>query len=358
MTKTFKLVLTLLIVFSYDARTQNIVQNGDFELYNACPKSYLTNYKKIIINNWESPSPGTPDYYNICNNDDVGIPKNWAGYREANSGKGYLGMYLWKLGSFKEHIQGAFNKPLIAKKEYQLKFSIAHSENASHLYNHINVLFTNSKVNSGQFKYDIPSEDGLLFEFNLDVNYNNLDEWQTLTLKFIARGGEKYITIGNVSNHQNRYIIPQKYRHKNEPMLNNSAYVYLDNVSILPSNQDALHEPDTENIINSLITLNDIDFEFNKWDLKIKGYNQLDSLIRKLENKIVTIEVSGHTDEKGTEEYNYELGRKRASEVAEYLNLHANIHQLSIVSYGEDEPLDSLNHKQNRRVEIKINYLE
>ena len=55
----------------------------------------------------------------------------------------------------------------------------------------------------------------------------------------------------------------------------------------------------------------------------------------------VKVLVEGHTDERGTPEYNIALGERRAKAVAKYLQtLGVQAEQLSIVSYGEEKPLD------------------
>ena len=64
--------------------------------------------------------------------------------------------------------------------------------------------------------------------------------------------------------------------------------------------------------------------------------------------------IEGHTDERGTPEYNIALGERRARSVARYMqNLGVDVNQLSIVSYGEEKPaVDGHNEaawSQNRR---------
>lgn len=50
--------------------------------------------------------------------------------------------------------------------------------------------------------------------------------------------------------------------------------------------------------------------------------------------------IEGHTDERGTPEYNIALGERRARAVARYMqNLGVDVNQLSIVSYGEEKPV-------------------
>lgn len=57
-------------------------------------------------------------------------------------------------------------------------------------------------------------------------------------------------------------------------------------------------------------------------------------------NPNVRIIIEGHTDERGTPEYNIALGERRARAVARYLlSIGVSAEQISIVSYGEEKPL-------------------
>ena len=78
----------------------------------------------------------------------------------------------------------------------------------------------------------------------------------------------------------------------------------------------------------------------------------------KAENKDIYIEIQGHTDGTGSEDYNLELGFKRAESVMIYLHLNHNmpLHRMNIFSYGESRPVvdnDIMeNRAKNRRITI------
>lgn len=58
-------------------------------------------------------------------------------------------------------------------------------------------------------------------------------------------------------------------------------------------------------------------------------------------NPSVRVTIEGHTDERGTPEYNIALGERRAMAVVQYLqNLGVSAGQISTVSYGEEKPVD------------------
>jgi len=76
-----------------------------------------------------------------------------------------------------------------------------------------------------------------------------------------------------------------------------------------------------------------------------------DYLVR---NPSVSVVIEGHTDERGTPEYNIALGERRANAVVNYLqNLGVQSRQLETVSYGEEKPLVRQSNErawaQNRR---------
>ena len=70
--------------------------------------------------------------------------------------------------------------------------------------------------------------------------------------------------------------------------------------------------------------------------------------------------VAGHTDSSGSEDYNHELGQRRANAVARYLVTHKGIDPLRVVSvsYGEHAPLaDNASlegRRKNRRIEVRV----
>ncbi len=70
--------------------------------------------------------------------------------------------------------------------------------------------------------------------------------------------------------------------------------------------------------------------------------------------------IAGHTDSVGPEEYNYELGRRRAENVTRYLITQKKMDPLRMVtvSYGRNAPLADNNTREgrskNRRVEILV----
>lgn len=112
--------------------------------------------------------------------------------------------------------------------------------------------------------------------------------------------------------------------------------------------------------IGQVVRLNNVFFDFDKWDLRPESFFELNRVVALLnDNPTIEIEMSAHTDSRGTDEYNFVLSDKRARSVMEYI-LSQGIDSQRIIShgYGESKPVatnDTDDGRQlNRRVEFKI----
>lgn len=106
-------------------------------------------------------------------------------------------------------------------------------------------------------------------------------------------------------------------------------------------------------------------FNFNSASLPTQARKELDGFLSDLKGDPAGLEntvflVAGHTDNVGSEDYNYELGKKRADAVSRYLITQKKMDPLRVVSvsYGESAPMIENNTAQgrakNRRVELLI----
>jgi len=96
-------------------------------------------------------------------------------------------------------------------------------------------------------------------------------------------------------------------------------------------------------------------FDSNSSSLKPGAYNEIDRVAGVLSRyPQTTIQVAGHTDSRGSEQYNMELSQRRADAV-KYALVQRGIDPMRIRSYGygESQPISSSD-AMNRRVEIII----
>ena len=138
---------------------------------------------------------------------------------------------------------------------------------------------------------------------------------------------------------------------------------YSENFTI--THKDSL-KPKTLNIplqpinVGEITILHNIFFDTDKYELKDESLAELNKLVDFLmNNPDVNIEISGHTDNVGTEEHNLELSNNRAKAVYNYL-IENNINpiRISYKGYGEAKPIDTNStpkgRAKNRRTEFKI----
>ncbi len=118
---------------------------------------------------------------------------------------------------------------------------------------------------------------------------------------------------------------------------------------------------------NKAYTLNNIYYEFDKSDLTAASKSVLDTLYDILkDNPQIVIELSSHTDSKGSDKYNLDLSQKRAESCTNYLITEKGIakERVTAKGYGETVPVapntkpdgkdDEEGRAKNRRTEFKI----
>ena len=109
------------------------------------------------------------------------------------------------------------------------------------------------------------------------------------------------------------------------------------------------------------VTEASVHFGFDKADLTKKAKEALDQLAGDVPNAqhwILTID--GNTDSVGSKEYNYDLSKRRAASVIQYMAEAHNIpaHKIYVIGLGKDKPVasnsSSVGRAKNRRVDVRL----
>jgi peptidoglycan-associated lipoprotein len=104
----------------------------------------------------------------------------------------------------------------------------------------------------------------------------------------------------------------------------------------------------------------DVHFDFDRYDIRSQDQSALESnaaWLRSNKNYLVLIE--GHSDERGTSEYNVALGERRAKSAQNYLVSHGiDSRRIAIISYGENRQQCTQSTEEcwgkNRRAHFRI----
>ncbi|MBQ2520051.1 MAG: OmpA family protein, partial [Paludibacteraceae bacterium] len=93
--------------------------------------------------------------------------------------------------------------------------------------------------------------------------------------------------------------------------------------------------------ISRPVKMENIFYEFGRWELTSASEEELLKLVKLLQdNPNITIELSAHTDMKGTDEFNMELSQKRAQSCCNFLIAHGiEAERLTPVGYGKNKPV-------------------
>ncbi|MDH5380566.1 MAG: OmpA family protein [Cyclobacteriaceae bacterium] len=112
--------------------------------------------------------------------------------------------------------------------------------------------------------------------------------------------------------------------------------------------------------VGTTVVLKNIYFDFDKTTLKSESFVELNKVVLFLnDNPTLEIELSGHTDSKGSDSYNEQLSQGRAESVVEYL-IEQGIDSFRLIpkGYGESKPVATNNTEEgraeNRRVEFTV----
>lgn len=367
---------------------ENLIYNGDFETYRNCPEDY-THYLEGITElapGWFISNTSTPDYFNRCSiKSKVGIPANFAGNMEPHSGNAYVGMILRADSSrypysrgYNEHLQTVITMPLERNKLYCLEFYYVLSNNSGIASNGLSVYLSNAKPVFDEAAEKFPFVPQL--EIRRDSVLNERSQWNLFSGVFRASGEEKYLVIGNFTDYTETKYVPiveqattqihsfayylfddfRLYRIDNEDeCLCNVIQNQTDSFPPIQfAKEDSVFMEDIE--IGETIILRNVYFEFDKTELLPYSFAELNKIYNILiQYPAMTIEISGHTDNIGTERYNQALSEERAKAVLEYLyNKGIELKRMRYAGNGSRLPIADNNlpegRQMNRRVEIKI----
>jgi OmpA-OmpF porin, OOP family len=373
-----RLVWLLFLIYSLSSFSQNLVVNSSFEDHNVCERNV-----KCSPKGWYSTLHSSVTSYTSTKN--------------AHSGKWVLGVYLLDSKSDKRsYVQTPLKCELKEGEPYFFEMFIKARKYASNI---IGVYFSPTVIDTNtrkalNFKAQIKTPEK-------EMLYDKKEDWIKIEGTYTAKGGERFLVIGNFEEGAEN-----KLKKVGKKMNRPKSFYYIDDVSLTSLNNlplcdadifvsqlyiDSLRHPyspfifnkqkivgyiekESKQIIDStssidgnvkydigqVFVLKNVLFETAKSRLLPASHLELDKLVNLLKKfPLMIIELSGHTDNMGTVEYNLQLSKDRAQSVVDYL-IKAGIkkERLYFSGYGSDKPIttnDTEKGRQlNRRVEFKI----
>lgn len=363
----FASTIFLALLFCFTTKAQNLVPNSSFEEYFRCPTSFSTDKRDFYLPAWSSANKGTPDHYHQCSWGDNDVPFNWAGQSNAHSGMGYAGIYTWSNNgkNYREYLQVELKQPLKKGAKYRVEFYFKLSSYSVYATDRIGLGFSDSVLNRADDK---------LIRHTPAINKTNDqpftgEKWELASMEYTARGGEKVAIIGNFHDDKATHHKKIESHQGKSFMLSVSAYYYIDDVSIVQTWPPIEVETDSTTVTwtdgrkiepNEIFILKNIQFDYNSFQLLDISFKELDKLVEVLNEKPEwNVELAGHTDDRGSDDYNLELSHNRAREVGNYLVSHGIADgRIQVKGFGKQYPLvnqrDEEARSVNRRVECRF----
>jgi hypothetical protein len=194
--KSVWIILGSLFALIGGSNAQNLVPNGSFEQYEQCPP-----YPGQIhlANAWDAPNNQTTDFFHRCAPASTGasVPANLVGTQAPKSGDGYAGLRTWVPvidgnPPYREYLTVALKAPLQAGQAYELQCWASAAEASSHFSDGFGFLFSEAPLPPQAIYTSSP---GLRFPSGALMEQTK--EWEPYAAVYLARGGERYLTLGN-----------------------------------------------------------------------------------------------------------------------------------------------------------------
>ncbi len=335
--------------------SQNMVLNPGFEehgeIYGNGPGS--DNMRGNRVKNWFSPTGGSPDYFlrgNPYLDNPYGLPSS-------HSGQAMAGIAVYGgLKEYREYVIGEFSSPLLEGVTYHFSMALALAAYSGQMINSFGVCLTHDRIMEKEKAMALKFIPQLIIDSTDQESING--KWMVFQATYTAKGGEKFITIGNFS--ADKKTKSKKVNGENGAPY---AYYYLDDISLsLPTN-DTIAEAeivleipvDTTFKIaaGKTLVIDNVYFEVDRSVIKQESFPVLDEIIHAmLEQQQLNVEIDGHTDSDGSLEHNQKLSEARAEAVARYFVENGIAKgRITTKGYGSSKPISSDKNK-NRRVEF------
>jgi len=340
---------------------ENIVPNAGFEKYDAAPIGWF--YKGAhftsVMKYWNAPTGASPDIFGPR----VRVPNQWAekgfGDQKARSGESMSGITAYGCENGKPHcreyIQIQLKEPLVPGQVYYAEFWASHLPRSLRI-NNLGMYFSEKAI--GEITATpLEFTPQVTTEAILDQRGN---QWIRVSGTFKADKRCEHLTVGNFFSDaatQTRSVHLESLPY---------AYYYIDDVMVikqdpiidLPIPEDDLCCITVEE--GETVQLKDIFFDTADSDLLPRSFVELKKLLALMTRySNMKIEIRGHTDNIGTEDYNLSLSTRRAAAVVAYLNkfgIHPD--RTTYKGFGSQRPIadnfSTAGRQMNRRVEFLV----
>lgn len=358
----------------------NLVPNPGFEEYATPFCGWTQDVEKFNTNvaYWNSPTQTTPDLFSTRNPTDCwGHPaRHSKGRQTTRTGHGMAGIKVYGKGNtptyWHEYLQVELTEPLQAGVRYIAECWVMRAVSSAEASNNIGMVLADVPVST---------RDRLPLYITPVVNEDKVvkrSTWQKVSGVFEAKGGERFLLIGN-------FYGDEVTSHERQPEGERGAYYYVDDVNVrVAPPQAALSPRPKESVppppravpvqhassvevdihaiepaVGTRVRLDNVQFDFDKATL-LPGYEkELDKLVDLMTDfPFLRVEIEGHTDDQGSDAYNDRLSEERAKAVVDYLvRKKIETERIQWKGYGKRQPQVPNTSEANRAINRRVEFL-
>lgn len=387
--KKIVVLLTLFASTSLVAQKElegaNIVENGSFESVDGKVRR-LENFAKVV--GWMNPTAAEADLFMPSNKYyEIDPQTNPYGKEKAKDGEQFAGIVAFSYNNKlpRTYLMAKLNETMLKGQKYCVNFYISLAEMSKYASNNIGAHFSRKAMESTEKITLLDEFDIISFDNPI---YNATFNWDKICGTYVAKGGEKYITIGNFETNE---ATKNERRRKQRGVSGQqiiAAYYYVDNVSVKLLGDDEVCncESNKNRNLGSTVVYSKNDYFRDDMTLKEKvaastiyfGFaqenateaskvdlNRLIDIMKK--NPNLKLKVTGHSDVKETElakeKPNYaNMAQKRINATIKFfMDNGIDASRFIPSNAGDRSPSDSeditdeeFKQAKNRRIEFSV----
>lgn len=391
-TKTMRKLFTVipmvaLSIFAFGQNeNENLVENGSFESV----KGKVRRLGQIeAAEGWTAATGAGADLF-LGNGKvpDLMTPENVMGSEEPKDGMNYAGIIAFSYGDKTErnYITTKFTTPLKKGERYRVEFYCSLSDLSKYATNKLAAHISKKEPGTDEKVNSIVFEENLVLHPKEEI-FNGMFGWDKVCGEYVAKGGEKYLTIGNFTNtadvKNERIRKPKDVKGKQVI----AAYYYIDDVSVRLLEEDEKCECNYEKAPKQVsqlvfqtaplitpdmsseekVAAQNVFYAFGKSNVTPAGVSSLKAIAEEFKkNPDAVVRITGHVDAAefdSDEEELKGLAMKRAEFVKNILvTLGVPASKIELISddantesdlVEEGDP-DELRMAKNRRVSFEL----
>lgn len=345
---------------------QSLVKDGGFESRSYCPMDYSRQRLKTLVE-WKQATEGTPDHFTACS-EAAGVPRNRFGEEPALEGESYGGLVLFSRSKwrYREYLSTELARDLAPGEWVCVSLWVSAAELAGIVADGLGALLS-PELPKGERDFTLELEPQLV---NPTGHFlEEKDGWVNLSEAVQAKGGERWLTLGNFDLRGETRIAEAASA---PPDATQWAYVYIDGVEVVPVDRPEdcaclvrkiageIQDPPEPLTRVRELERDTLHFAFDDDELSAEDKAKLErwgGMLRR--NRFLRLEVHGHTDAVGPEGYNADLSARRATAAFEFLmDQGVAPDRMRTDAHGSQQPAASNDsgegRARNRRVEFRL----